>query len=390
MTPDTNIYSDEDDIYSDASMYDSEWGEYEPSDEEITNANTEEEDYNIEEDDDFDYSFFDSETNDDFYNDMLKDPVLKNWVPQNREKTYNVPNTPEAQNFRLLAKSWYSGNPYLDDSVVPGRSAGNTLSVGKYADQATERFMKTGDWKQGLGAVEGDNNQLDTVTKVKSKDGTKNSATGRLQIIKSTREGAYRSMGISPADFAQAEKLYITDAAFQAKVEDTVYNDMMGRINKRQVGGKTNSIYPEDYRASQQERENQLITDYNNTIVKVDLVKNPSYNTPSNSMPKLTTPEFKNNPGNYSYESSAVGMPDIEESIASTINNVGEAYQNIRGIIKQNKKSMAETMDLGIDTASNALAINQNQYNLRQFNQLKNRSRFSKNFNTPNNVPTYV
>lgn len=40
----------------------------------------------------------------------------------------------------MLAKGWYTGNPFYDDNTVPGKSAGNKLTAGEYARRATMQY----------------------------------------------------------------------------------------------------------------------------------------------------------------------------------------------------------------------------------------------------------
>lgn len=40
----------------------------------------------------------------------------------------------------MIAKGWYTGNPFYDDNTVPGKSAGNKLTAGEYARRATMQY----------------------------------------------------------------------------------------------------------------------------------------------------------------------------------------------------------------------------------------------------------
>lgn len=41
---------------------------------------------------------------------------------------------------RMIAKGWYTGDPFYDDDKVPGRSAGNRMTAGQYADRAVRQY----------------------------------------------------------------------------------------------------------------------------------------------------------------------------------------------------------------------------------------------------------
>ena len=40
----------------------------------------------------------------------------------------------------MIAKGWYTGDPFYKDDVVPGKSAGNKLTAGEYARRATMQY----------------------------------------------------------------------------------------------------------------------------------------------------------------------------------------------------------------------------------------------------------
>lgn len=60
------------------------------------------------------------------YREELDERIPKNIVGKQRE--------------RMIAKGWYTGDPFYDDNKVPGKSAGNKLTAGEYARRATMQY----------------------------------------------------------------------------------------------------------------------------------------------------------------------------------------------------------------------------------------------------------